>query len=116
VFDPQMVLRIPPEPDDKIGGERVGVVGMVLKELILNAVEANYAVSCAYPNKGTVVLHDPGYKGLGQTVLGGDGAHGLCPGAGDPGAYHKQQQPKGGGALWIGLPGGHAAWRKTGCC
>jgi hypothetical protein len=108
VFDPYVVLEIPPEPDDKIGGEGVRVIVVVLKDLILNAIETNQAVACAYPYKGTVVLYDPGHKRLRQTVLGSNGAHGLCPGAGDPAACHKQQQPKGGGALWIGLADHHA--------
>ena len=108
MFDPYMVSRIPLQPDDKIGCKRVGIIGVVLKGFILDAIEAYYAVACRYPYEGTVVLHDTGYKGLGQTVLGSNGAHGLCPGAGDPTAYHKQQQPKSGGALWIGLADRHA--------
>lgn len=82
---------------------------MMLKDLVLNAVEANDAVSGGYPDKGAVVLYDAGYKGLGQAILGGNRAHRLRPGAGGPIAYHKQQQPKGGGALWIGLAEVHAA-------
>ena len=100
MFDPQMVLRIHPKPDDEIGGQRARVVGEVLKDLILNTIEAHQAVACAYPNEGTVVLHDPGYERLGQTVLRSNGAHGLCPGAGDPKEYQQAKEALTGRATW----------------